>query len=54
MLRFMGSQRVGHDSATELNWTDIIFSWWQSPRVGVILSKKQEFSYGFIYSGAQY
>ena len=24
MLRFMGSQRVGHDWATELNWTDII------------------------------
>ena len=23
MLRFMGSQRVGHDWATELNWTDI-------------------------------
>ena len=22
MLRFMGSQRVGHDWATELNWTD--------------------------------
>ena len=28
MLRFMGSQRVGHDWATELNWTD-----WRSPRV---------------------
>ena len=31
VLRFMGSQRVGHDWATELNWTDsliifIIFS----------------------------
>ena len=24
MLRFMGSQRVGHDWATELNWTDTI------------------------------
>ena len=22
VLRFMGSQRVGHDSATELNWTE--------------------------------
>ena len=22
MLQFMGSQRVGHDWATELNWTD--------------------------------
>ena len=24
MLRFMGLQRVGHDCATELNWTDIV------------------------------
>ena len=23
VLRFMGSQRVGHDWATELNWTDV-------------------------------
>ena len=27
MLQFMGSQRVGHDWATELNWTDAL---WQS------------------------
>ena len=25
MLRFMGSQRVGHDWATELNWTELYF-----------------------------
>ena len=25
VLQFMGSQRVGHDWATELNWTDITF-----------------------------
>ena len=24
VLQFMGSQRVGHDWATELNWTDSI------------------------------
>ena len=24
VLRFMGSQRVGHDWATELNWTDVM------------------------------
>ena len=24
VLQFMGSQRVGHDWATELNWTDVI------------------------------
>ena len=31
MLQFMGSQRVGHDWATELNWTDtvlVFFSFW--------------------------
>ena len=27
MLRFMGSQRVGHDWATELNWTEESSSW---------------------------
>ena len=26
MLRFMGSQRVRHDWATELNWTECIYS----------------------------
>ena len=26
VLRFMGSQRVGHDWATELNWTDSWFT----------------------------
>ena len=26
MLRFMGSQRVGHDWATELNWTELSHS----------------------------
>ena len=26
VLRFMGSQRVGHDWTTELNWTDVSFS----------------------------
>ena len=26
MLWFMGSQRVGHDWATELNWTELIWS----------------------------
>ena len=25
MLQFMGSQRVGHDWATELNWTELAF-----------------------------
>ena len=26
VLRFMGSQRVGHDCVTELNWTDTVFT----------------------------
>ena len=25
VLRFVGSQRVGHDWATELNWTDTVY-----------------------------
>ena len=28
VLRFMGSQRVGHDWATELNWTDKLYPNW--------------------------
>ena len=27
VLRFMGSQRVRHDWATELNWTDKLWQW---------------------------
>ena len=27
VLRFMGSQRVGHDWATELNWTEGFLTW---------------------------
>ena len=26
MLQFMGSQRVGHDWATELNWTELKYN----------------------------
>ena len=29
MLRFMGSQRIGHDWVTELNWTIILGPFWQ-------------------------
>ena len=29
VLRFMGSQSVRHDWATELNWTDTYNSWWK-------------------------
>ena len=28
VLRYMGSQRVGHDLATELNWTEVNWSNW--------------------------
>ena len=35
MLRFMGSQRVGHDWATELNWTDNLGT---TPRALVLLT----------------
>ena len=51
MLQFVGSQRVGHDWATELNWTRLVItflprskhlliSWLQSPSA-VILEKLQ-------------
>ena len=30
MLQFMGLQRVGHDWATELNWTELNSLWWEN------------------------
>ena len=46
VLRFMGSQRVGHDWATELNWTDhggwMSFQKWKS-EVGSFLSSLMTF-----------
>ena len=30
VLRFRGSQRVGHDWATELNWTEFCFKFWRN------------------------
>ena len=35
VLRFMGSQRVGHDWATELNWTEQL--WWRRKWLPVAL-----------------
>ena len=32
MLQFMGSLRVGHDGATELNWTDVLRTRWSPGR----------------------
>ena len=51
VLWFMGSQRVGHDWATELNWTrsviallpkskHLLISWLQSPSVVILEPKK--------------
>ena len=37
MLRFMGSQRVGHDWATELNWRCIPMYWKDPPTKGTFL-----------------
>ena len=41
VLRFMGLQRVGHDLATELNWTELYFTklWLQC--TGKLPKKKQ-------------
>ena len=39
VLQFMGSQRVGHDWATELNWTELVLThsekskWWRHSNV---------------------
>ena len=39
VLQFMGSQRVGHDGVTELNWT-LVFSFTELPlQVGILLIK---------------
>ena len=35
MLRFMGSQKVGHDWATELNWTGLLFRWKAEASFGI-------------------
>ena len=43
VLRFMGSQRVGHNWVTELNWTDIYFCGQESLRrngVAIIVNKR--------------
>ena len=53
VLRFMGSKRVGHDWATELNWTECISKNWSSdyfPSVAVVIytalpSTGRNFSY---------
>ena len=40
MLRFMGSQRVGHDWATELNWTDFLVI---CRRIKIVFNKSRNF-----------
>ena len=51
MLKFMGSQRVGHDRATQLNFTELVItfllrskrlliSWLQSPSAVILEPKK--------------
>ena len=43
MLRFMGSQRVGHDWATELNWTELMHTLNGRPLLGSRLPKKKKY-----------
>ena len=54
VLRFMGSQRVGHDWATELNWTDSGLRLWVVflNFIITIISKEQGFLGG--YSGKEH
>ena len=51
MLKFMGSQRVGHDRATQLNFTELVItfvlrskrlliSWLRSPSAVILEPKK--------------
>ena len=39
MLQFMRSQRVGHDWATELNWTE--YNWTYTPKSVIYVLKSQ-------------
>ena len=43
-LRFMGSQRVGHDWATELNWTELNWMW---PDAMILVFQFLSFKPGF-------
>ena len=48
---FHGSQRVGHDWTTELNWTEYLFRLYQSPELH--LSQQRGHSYAvYIFHGA--
>ena len=55
VLRFMGSQRVGHDWATEMNWTEspcgkfFSFEHFQGTHVFLILFCIYSFSIAFMY-----
>ena len=42
MLRFMGSQRVGHDRATDLIWSDQILTMWMCRRSHSLAGKKEQ------------
>ena len=44
VLQFMGSQRVGHNWAAELNWTEV--NWTCHPWIGVDLCKHRRCSTG--------
>ena len=33
VLQFLGSQRIGHNWATELNWTDLVYSFLFCPKL---------------------
>ena len=46
MLRFMGSQRVRHDLATELNWTELMLKLW---RTGTAVLDQKTFWLDFFY-----
>ena len=45
VLRFMGSQRVGHDWATELNWTEIYFQFIEATHIPWLMVQLESLSY---------
>ena len=53
MLRFMGSQRVGHDWVTELNWTEVISASEAIIPIASVLKWHMLGSWACKYSGAR-
>ena len=49
VLQFMGSQRVGHDWPTELNWTEFFLIWFWHEGIAGLVKLVQEFRTSYIF-----